>query len=133
MFTVKLIQNGITSITELKSIVIARQGSKVWDEDWEMAKSHASEAPDLIECYYTPDSQENKTLNEYTNVVDREGIIGSPQEQCIAIFCIEEPCHIAPAIPDTKEEGFGYAKLFMYKGDQLYVTNRFGATVEVVK
>jgi len=133
MFTVKLIQNGVTSVTELKDIVIARQGSESWDEDWAMAKAHNSESPDLIECYCTPDSQDNKLMNEYTNVVEREGVNGIAKEQCIGILCLNETCQIAPAIPEKGSDGFGFAKLFLYKGDQLYVTNRYGATVEIVK
>jgi len=133
MFTVKLIQNGVTSVTELKDIVIARQGSESWDEDWAMAKAHNSESPDLIECYLTPDPSDNNTCNEYTNVVDREGVNGTPKEQCIGILCLNEPCQIAPAIPEKGSDGFGFAKLFLYKGDQLYVINRYGATVEIVK
>jgi len=133
MFTVKLIQNGVTSVTELKDIVIARQGSESWDEDWDMAKAYNSEAPDLIECYCTPDPQDNKLMNEYTNVVDREGVSGVAKEQCIGILCLNEACQIAPAIPEKGSDGFGFAKLFLYKGDQLYVTNRYGATVEIVK
>ena len=133
MFTVKLIQNGVTSVTELKDIVIARQGSESWDEDWDMAKAYNSEAPDLIECYCTPDPQDNKLMNEYTNVVDREGVSGVAKEQCIGILCLNEACQIAPAIPEKGSDSFGFAKLFLYKGDQLYVTNRYGATVEIVK
>jgi hypothetical protein len=72
-------------------------------------------------------------MNEYTNVVEREGVNGIAKEQCIGILCLNETCQIAPAIPEKGSDGFGFAKLFLYKGDQLYVTNRYGATVEIVK
>lgn len=132
MFTVKLIQNGITRVVELSDISIARKGAETWNEDWGLARHWGVDNPDIIENYLTEDAKDTNTMNEYTNVVDRAGeFVG--EDQCIGILHVQETCPLAPAIPDKDGKGFGFIKIFIYKGDQLYVTNRYGATVETVK
>ncbi|KGH49014.1 hypothetical protein GS19_15685 [Acinetobacter idrijaensis] len=131
MFTVKLIQDGITRVVELSEISIARQGAETWIEDWGLARHWGVDSPDIIENYLTEDSKDANVMSEYTNVVDRAQM--KNEEQCIGILHIQERCPLAPAIPDKESSGFGFIKIFIYKGDQLYVTNRYGATVEIVK
>ena len=134
MFTVKLIQDGITRVVVLSEISIARDGAESWREDWLLAQHWGIDQPDLIENYLTEDSKEPNVMNEYTNVTERDGSDNSVfKRQCIGIMHIQEKCPLAPAIPDKESRGFGFVKIFIYKGDQLYVTNRYGATVEVVK
>ena len=132
MFTVKLIRNGVTSVTELSRIEIARKGAESWDEDWRTAKHSNSTSPSIIECYMM-ETDTNNVLSEYLNVVDRDEEIEDAENKCIGIIHVQEKCSLASAIPEEDCRGFGFVKIFIYKGDQLYVTNRFGSTVEVVK
>ncbi|WP_244182526.1 hypothetical protein [Xenorhabdus beddingii] len=64
--------------------------------------------------------------DEHSLSVTRDGV---SVDDCIAIVCSPIPSPTFPVIPELG--GCGYQ--FLYKGDQLYVTNESGATVEAVK
>lgn len=54
---------------------------------------------------------------------------GELRENCIAVICSGIPSAALPEVPEAG--GIGYQ--FIYKGDQVYITNQHGATIEVVK
>ncbi|KOP34128.1 UpfA, partial [Xenorhabdus sp. GDc328] len=87
------------------------------------------ETPDVIEFIPPSYSDEEMTQvieEEHSLSVTREGV---STNDCIAIVCSNISSPTFPEIPELG--GGGYQ--FLYKGDQLYITNESGATVEVVK
>ncbi|MCS5931298.1 hypothetical protein LNQ03_02970 [Klebsiella pneumoniae subsp. pneumoniae] len=86
-------------------------------------------APDIIE--HIPMSYEDQDMtkpvgDEHQLTVERTG---ANRADCIAIICSGIP---SPAFPDIHEFG-GVGYQFLYKGDQIYITNSHGATIETVK
>lgn len=86
-------------------------------------------APDIIE--HIPMSYEDQDMtkpvgDEHQLTVERTG---ANRADCIAIICSGIP---SPAFPDIHELG-GVGYQFLYKGDQIYITNSHGATIETVK
>ncbi|OKP02597.1 hypothetical protein [Xenorhabdus eapokensis] len=129
MFTVKQIIENATSLYETKEITIARIGSPQWKQAFELTKELGIETPDVIEFIPPSYSDEEMTQvveEEHSLSVTREGV---SIDDCIAIVCSNIPSPTFPEIPELG--GGGYQ--FLYKGDQLYITNESGATVEVVK
>ncbi|MGJ0626020.1 hypothetical protein [Xenorhabdus bovienii] len=129
MFTVKQIIENATSLYETQEITIARVGSPQWKQAFETAKELAIETPDVIEfipASYADEEMAKVVEEEHLLSVTREGVNA---DDCIAIVCSSIP---SPAFPAILELGGGGYQ-FLYKGDQLYVTNESGSTVEVVK
>ncbi|ENP7127288.1 TPA: hypothetical protein ACQZKP_004598 [Klebsiella quasipneumoniae subsp. similipneumoniae] len=129
MFTVKQIINNATSLYEAKEITVARQGSEQWRQAFALADELEVQTPDIIE--HIPMSYEDPEMtkpigDEHQLSVERSGVSRS---DCIAIICTGIP---SPALPDIPELG-GVGYQFLYKGDQIYITNRHGATIETVK
>lgn len=128
MFTIKIMRDNATHAFEVDSITIAREGSEQWNQAWSTAQEFGYETPDLIECF--PAVTDNQLPLEYMQeqvlVVGRQFL--RPTE-CIGIVCLDKPNQACPDLPEVG--GVGYQ--FLYKGDELYVTNSHGATIEVVK
>lgn len=129
MFTVKQIINNATSLYEVKEITVAHPGSEHWRQAFALADDLEVQAPDIIE--HIPMSYEDPEMtkpigDERQLSVDRHGV---NRADCIAIICSDIP---SPALPDIPELG-GVGYQFLYKGDQIYITNSHGATIETVK
>lgn len=129
MYDVKQVVKNATSIYAVEEITIARPGSVAWQQAFELADSLNCQVPDTIEfvpaCYEDPEAA--KPIGEdHILEVKRDGEI---RENCIAVICSGMPSAAFPEIPEAG--GIGYQ--FIYKGDQVYITNQHGATIEVVK
>lgn len=129
MFTVKQIINNATSLYEAKEITVARPGSEQWRQAFALADGLDVQVPDIIE--YIPmsyvDSEMTKPNgDEHQLSVERHS---ASRADCIAIICSGIPSPVLPDIPEAG--GVGYQ--FLYKGDQIYITNSHGATIETVK
>lgn len=129
MFTVKQIINNATSLYEVKEITVARPGSEQWSQAFALADDLEIQTPDIIE--HVPMSYEDPEMtkpirDEHQLSVDRHGV---SRTDCIGIICSNIPSAALPDIPDAG--GVGYQ--FLYKGDQIYITNSHGATIEAVK
>ncbi|MCZ3534624.1 hypothetical protein LRS35_26275 [Klebsiella variicola] len=129
MFTVKQIINNATSLYEVKEITVARPGSEQWRQAFALADDLEVQTPDIIE--HIPMSYEDPEMttpigDEHQLSVDRHGV---NRADCIGIICSGLPSASLPDIPELG--GVGYQ--FLYKGDQIYITNSHGATIETVK
>ncbi|HBW9911292.1 TPA: hypothetical protein MFX78_24495 [Klebsiella pneumoniae] len=129
MFTVKQIINNATSLYEVKEITVARPGSEQWRQAFALADDLEVQTPDIIE--HIPMSYEDPEMtkpigDEHQLSVDRYGV---NRADCIGIICSGLPSASLPDIPEAG--GVGYQ--FLYKGDQIYITNSHGATIEAVK
>ncbi|WP_109256369.1 hypothetical protein [Klebsiella pneumoniae] len=129
MFTVKQIINNATSLYEVKEITVARPGSEQWRQAFALADDLEVQTPDIIE--HIPMSYEDPEMtkpigDEHQLSVDRYGV---NRADCIGIICSGLPSASLPDIPEVG--GVGYQ--FLYKGDQIYITNSHGATIETVK
>jgi len=129
MFTVKQIIGNATSLYEVKEITVARQGSEQWAQAFALADELAVDVPDIIEHIPTAyeDAEMTKPIgDEQIVTVDRNDVT---RVSCIAIICSGVP---STALPDVPEAG-GVGYQFLYQGDQVYITNSHGATIETVK
>ncbi|MEB7619124.1 hypothetical protein [Klebsiella aerogenes] len=129
MFTVKQIINNATSLYEVKEITVARPGSEQWRQAFALADDLEVQTPDIIE--HIPMSYEDPEMtkpigDEHQLSVDRYGV---NRADCIGIICSGLPSASLPDIPEAG--GVGYQ--FLYKGDQINITNSHGATIETVK
>ncbi|MEQ9852681.1 hypothetical protein ABRP57_09625 [Pectobacterium aroidearum] len=129
MFTVKQIINNSTSLYEVESFHVARSGSEQWRQAFELADKLEVANPDTLEFIFPTygDPEMTKVITEESYLsVERSGC---GREACIAVICSGVSSAAFPNIPD----GGGVGYQFIYHGDQLYVTNSHGATIETVK
>ncbi|MEX8549601.1 hypothetical protein AB8E98_00875 [Salmonella enterica] len=125
MFTVKTIINGVTHICEQPSISIARKGSETFADTLKLTHQYSS--PDF--AFWLPavyeDRAMTKTLQEEELIVsDRTDVLDT---DAVAIIIEEYPGKMASPAGD------GCRYQFIYPGDQVYVMNAAGATIEAVK
>ena len=127
MFTVKTIINGVTHICELPTFTVARPDSERFEEILELTNDHSN--PDfaiwLPDVYADPECK-NALQEEELIVSYREGVL---DRHAIAILIedFESPEH-------AKRKAFdGLRYQFIYPGDQVYVMNSHGSTIETVK
>ncbi|HEC2580352.1 TPA: hypothetical protein R2K58_005325 [Raoultella ornithinolytica] len=125
MFTVKTIIDGVTHICEQPSVSIARSGSATFADTLKLTSQSGS--PDF--AYWQPaiyeDQEMKKIIQEEELVIsERLGVI---DEEAVAIL-IEE--YASKSIPGA---GDGCRYQFIYPGDQVYVMNSHGSTIETVK
>lgn len=128
MFTVKVKRNGATHIVELSHITVANVGSLQWDDAHALAQDLGCRSPDVIECFWLHDPDAPDELNEAFNMVERSGYTG----EAIAILCIDEPCSIAPELILDDGANRSCAYVFLYQGDEAYILDEYGNTIEVV-
>lgn len=132
MFTIKLMQDSRTDIVNLDVVEIYKDGAAEWSEAHQLAGSHNVSTPRLISSIYLDDDEGE--VVEDINVISRDSATKSEYKKpCLAILRISEHTHLSPEIPKDNIGGFGYVDVFIYKGDQMYIMNQSGATVEVIK
>ena len=127
MFTVKTIINGVTHICELPTFTVARPDQERFEEILELTNDHSN--PDfaiwLPDVYADPECK-NALQEEELIVSEREGVL---DRHAIAILIedFESPEY-------AKRKAFdGLRYQFIYPGDQVYVMNSHGSTIETVK
>ncbi|EBG0723001.1 hypothetical protein CB586_24835 [Salmonella enterica subsp. enterica serovar Heidelberg] len=127
MFTVKTIINGVTHICELPTFTVARPDSERFEEILELTNDHSN--PDfaiwLPDVYADPECK-NALQEEELIVSERDGVL---DRHAIAILIedFESPEH-------AKRKAFdGLRYQLIYPGDQVYVMNSHGSTIETVK
>lgn len=127
MFTVKTIINGVTHICEQDSVTIARSGSDRFEDILKETNTHSN--PDFaywLPAVYSDPECKNALQEEEITISEREGVL---DEDAIAILVedFESPEH-------AKKQAFdGLRYQFVYPGDQVYVMNSHGSTIETVK
>lgn len=127
MFTVKTIINGVTHICELPTFTVARPDSERFEDILKLIDYHSS--PDFaiwLPDVYADAECKNALQEEELIVSEREGVL---DYQAIAVLIegFESPEH-------AKREAFdGIRYQFIYPGDQVYVMNSHGSTIETVK
>ncbi|ECB1778541.1 hypothetical protein EU837_02020 [Salmonella enterica subsp. enterica serovar Kibi] len=125
MFTVKTIINGVTHICEQPSISIARKGSEAFADILKL--THASSSPDFafwLPAVYEDPGMTKPLQAEELVVSDRLDVLDT---DAFAIIIEEYPGKITPPAGD------GCRYQFIYPGDQVYVMNSTGSTIETVK
>lgn len=125
MFTVKTIIDGVTHICEHPSVSIARRGSATFADTLKLTSQSGS--PNF--AYWQPalykDQEAKRVIQEEELVIsERLGLI---DEEAVAML-IEE--YASQKFPGT---GNGCRYQFIYPGDQVYVMNSHGSTIETVK
>ena len=127
MFTVKTIINGVTSIFESDGITVVDKGCERFDEILLQTNDHSN--PDFaiwLPAVYRDPECKDVLQEEELIVSEREGVL---DEDAIAILVedFESPEH-------AKRKAFdGVRYQFIYPGDQVYVMNSHGSTIETVK
>lgn len=127
MFTIKSIIDGVTHIAEQKSITIARAGSSRFDEILRMTNSHSN--PDFV--IFLPPVFEDP---ECEKALQEEEVIFSEREDLLdtdAIAILIEDFESPEYVKRQAFDGLRYQ--FIYPGDQVYVMNSHGSTIETVK
>ncbi|WP_241603590.1 hypothetical protein [Rosenbergiella nectarea] len=126
MLTVKSSINGVTHICEQESVTIVRNGSERFSQILEQTKSHSN--PDFViwlpEVYADEECKES-IQDEELVFSEREGVVDS-DAIAILINDYENPFH-----PGEAFKGLEYQ--FIYPGDNVYVMNSHGSTIEAVK
>lgn len=127
MFTVKTIINGVTHICEQPSVTIARAGCEQFKDILARTNDHSN--PDfaiwLPAAYRDIDckdvlQEEELIVSERLDVLDEDAL-------AILVEDFESPNY-------PKREAFdGLRYQFVYPGDQVYVMNSHGSTIETVK
>lgn len=127
MFTVKTIIDGVTHISEQQSIVIARPGSSAFKSALELTNnwSNPDFAISLPPVY--ADAECTQALQEEELIVsEREGVLDT-DAIAVLIDDFESP-------ERAKRKAFDGVKYqYIYPGDNVYVMNSHGSTIETVK
>ncbi|KFK94577.1 MULTISPECIES: hypothetical protein [unclassified Serratia (in: enterobacteria)] len=125
MFTVKTIIDGVTHICQQPSVSIARRGSETFEETLRLTNNHSNPdfafwLPAIFEDaeMTKPIQEEELIISERLNVLDTDAIA----------ILIEE--YASKSVPGA---GDGCRYQYIYPGDQVYVMNSHGSTIEVVK
>lgn len=129
MYSVKQIMNHATSLYDVEEITIARPGSEQFAQAFEMARDVDCPTPDVLE-FITPSYEDP----EMTKAIEGEHVLSVSRDTggsaaCIAVLCYNLPSKL---FPETPEAG-GVRYQFVYDGDQVYVMNQSGHTIEMVK
>lgn len=127
MFTVKSIINGVTHICEQSVVTIARPNSVRFEDILKQTNNWSN--PDF--AIWLPgvfaDAECKEAIQEEDLIVsERDGVL---DEDAIAILIedFESPEH-------AKRKAFnGLRYQYVYPGDQVYVMNSHGSTIETVK
>lgn len=126
MFTVKTIIDGVTRITEQASITIARPESYEFTRILEITNSHSN--PDFviqIPGVYADDEMQEVLQKEELVFSERDGVMDTDAIGIIVgEFESESDRHPYP-------DSIHYQ--FIYPGDNVYVMNSHGSTIETVK
>lgn len=138
MFTLKVSQGGTTSIRTVKDVTIAKRGSEQFNEAMGYAKELGIKNPNYIE--YVPEVGEPKDhtvdhvsaddvrIIQYEQLLEngeRKGVDGEP----IAVILEDSSAFCMP----FDETMAGTAYNFIYQGDEVYVMNQSGSTIEAIK
>ncbi|MEC5343674.1 hypothetical protein ABRZ24_13825 [Brenneria populi] len=127
MFTVKTIIDGVTHICELPSVTIAYPDSERFGDILKQTNEHSN--PDFaiwLPAVYE-DAECTKALQEEELIVsERDGVL---DENAIAILIEDFESPISA--PRKAFDGVRYQ--YIYPGDQVYVMNSHGSTIEAVK
>jgi hypothetical protein len=130
MFTIKCRRDNAALITEAQEVCLAKPGSPQYEDAVELAHEFGLLHPDLIQTFKREDAPQNGVLNflkpklpgSYVLTTERkESQPGKP----IAVLVSDTEDPNMPGVPGT-----GYQ--FVYYGDELYIMNRFGQTVELI-
>lgn len=125
MLTIKIIQDGVTSITESNSFVFYDETSREFEEMTRLADKLKKRPTTLNGIYYTQPIYGDQECKE---VIREESIYYSVRNNPTSIFGV-----IIDFIPDDKYGDQGIEKEIAYRligdGDHIYVTNEQGKTV----
>ena len=125
MLTIKIIQDGVTSITESNSFVFYDETSREFEEMTRLADKLKERPTTLNGIYYTQPIYGDQECKE---VIREESIYCSARKNPTSIFGV-----IIDFIPDDEFGDQGIEKEIAYRlignGDHIYVTNEQGKTV----
>ncbi|ARF52767.1 hypothetical protein [Pantoea stewartii] len=130
MLTVKYWRNHASLISESQEAAIARPKSPQYAEAMEFASELGLVRPDVIQTFKSDNKPQggvlallrNKQPENYITSVERGDRLDFP----IAVLTSDA---VDPNLPGVT--GTNYR--FIYQGDEAYIMNRFGQTVEMIK
>jgi len=132
MLTVKYWRDHAALISETQEACIARPKSPQYAEAMEFASELGLTRPDVIQTFKSENKPQGGVLGylrgkqtrpeSYVTTVEREGRSDYP----IAVLTHDA---IDPNLPGVT----GTSYQFIYQGDEAYIMNRFGQTVELIK
>lgn len=127
MFTVKTTIGGVTHISELPSITIARPGSDTFSSV--LAQTNNTSNPDfaiMLPAVYA-DAECTETLQEEELIISERNDVLDENAIAILVEDFESPI-------SAKRKAFdGVRYQYIYPGDTVYVMNSHGSTIETVK
>lgn len=127
MFTVKTIIDGVTSVYESDRVTIADAGSERFNEILALTNDHSN--PDFaiwLPAVYA-DAECTQSLQEEELIVSERLDVLDKNALAILIDDYESPAGAKRAAFD------GVKYQYIYPGDQAYVMNSHGSTIETVK
>lgn len=130
MLTIKYKRNGAALLSEAIEVLLARPGSPQYAEALKIAGELGVLVPDVIQTFPQADQPQGgvlqflraKPVRSFVKVSERVDQSGRP----MAVARSE-------AFDSDHPEVTGTAYQFVYPGDELFVMNRFGQTVDLVK
>ncbi|WP_261666905.1 hypothetical protein [Erwinia mallotivora] len=127
MFTVKSIINGVTHICELPALTIARPGSERFSDILKQTNDHSN--PDFaiwLPAVFADAECKDAIQEEELIVSERDGVLDTD-----AIAILIEDFESPERAIRKAFDGLRYQ--YVYPGDQVYVMNSHGSTIETVK
>lgn len=127
MFTVKTIIDGVTHISERDSITIARPGSFAFTSTLQQTSNTSNPDFAIMLPAVFADAECTKVLQEEELIVSERDSVLDENAIAILIADFESP-------ENAKRQAFdGVRYQYIYPGDQVYVMNSHGSTIETVK
>jgi len=130
MFTIKYRRDNAALITEAREVCLAKPGSPQYADAVALATEFGLHHPDLIQMFKPEDVPSGGVLNflrpkqPSCNVLTTERTDSHPGKPIAVLISDTEDATIPGAI------GTGYQ--FVYYGDELYIMNSSGQTVDLI-
>jgi len=130
MFTIKYRRNNAALITAAHEVCLAKPGSPQYIDALALATEFGLIHPDLIQTFKREDAQQPGVLNflkpkqPESYVLTTERLDSQPGKPIAVLISDTEDPNL-PGVPGT-----GYQ--FVYYGDELYIMNHTGQTVELI-
>lgn len=129
MFTIKYRRDNAALFSEAQEVCLVKPGSPKYDDALALAEEFGLSQPDLIQTFEKQSKPVESMLTflrpkrpeSYVLTTERDDNPGKP----IAVVIVEA---VDPNLPDVPGTGYQY----VYYGDEVYIMNRFGQTVELI-
>lgn len=129
MLTVKVIQDGVTSIRQVKDVVVLDQTTDQMKQLLEEVRTLGTQTPDYVEIIPELNNADGSILQEGEILISGER--KSKQGLQPTHVLVEDAEGFVP--PYESRHLCNTAHTFIYTGDELYVTGNSGATILAIR